>query len=137
MDEVDHINEAPPLLVDPLHGHAYMEFTPTPPKHRLCYFILVDSWWHSLFAIAHTPSYRELLVEFLSTFTFYPPRANQPPTQPHAPPLHQRFLSGFLVFGVRRRWQSSWPCALAHDMAQFFASAHQRKERGFFMAMRR
>ncbi|MFS7935662.1 hypothetical protein Hanom_Chr05g00406231 [Helianthus anomalus] len=28
----------------------------------------------------------ELLVEFLSTFTFHSPRADQSPAQPHAPP---------------------------------------------------
>ncbi|MFS7980738.1 hypothetical protein Hanom_Chr10g00942811 [Helianthus anomalus] len=53
---------------------------------RLHYFIHVDSSWQCLFELAHTPSYWELLLEFLSTFTFHPPRADQPPTQPQAPP---------------------------------------------------
>ncbi|KAJ0520805.1 hypothetical protein HanIR_Chr10g0463461 [Helianthus annuus] len=53
---------------------------------RLRYFIPLDSSSHRLFELAHTPSYRELLIEFLSTFTFHPPRADQPPAQPHAPP---------------------------------------------------
>ncbi|KAM0071751.1 putative Dilute domain-containing protein [Helianthus debilis subsp. tardiflorus] len=53
---------------------------------RLRHFIPVDSSWHRLFELAHMPSYRELLVEFLSTFTFHPPQADQPPGQPHAPP---------------------------------------------------
>ncbi|MFS7903573.1 hypothetical protein Hanom_Chr01g00025671 [Helianthus anomalus] len=46
----------------------------------------MDSLWHQLFELAHTLSYMELLVKFLLTFTFHPPRTDQPPTQPHAPP---------------------------------------------------
>ncbi|KAJ0788816.1 hypothetical protein HanPI659440_Chr05g0196311 [Helianthus annuus] len=121
---------APQPPVDQLHGHAYLEFTAStdPARHygklrrmhvgahvvvdwdaleaigerpRLRYFIPVDSPWHHLFELAHTPTYRELLVEFLSTFTFHPPRVDQPLAQPYAPPLRARFLSGLLVFGVR------------------------------------
>ncbi|KAJ0820744.1 hypothetical protein HanPSC8_Chr16g0711651 [Helianthus annuus] len=40
---------------------------------RVRRFIPVDSPWHRLFDLAHTPSYRELLVEFISSFTFHPP----------------------------------------------------------------
>ncbi|MFS7970986.1 hypothetical protein Hanom_Chr09g00827381 [Helianthus anomalus] len=109
------VRRAPPLPVDPLHGHAYLEFTAGTDAARHCrklrrmhvrlhvavdrdalkaigemfrvrYFIPVDSSWHRLFELAHTPTYRELLVEFLSTFTFHPPRANQSSSQPHAPP---------------------------------------------------
>ncbi|KAJ0696084.1 hypothetical protein HanLR1_Chr10g0352921 [Helianthus annuus] len=53
---------------------------------RLRYFIPLDSSSHRLFELAHTPSYKELLIKFLSTFTFHPPRADQPPAQPHASP---------------------------------------------------
>ncbi|MFS7951424.1 hypothetical protein Hanom_Chr07g00595011 [Helianthus anomalus] len=53
------------------------------------YFIPVDSPWQRLFELSHTPTYRELLVKFLSTFTFHPPRVVRPPTQPHAPPPHE------------------------------------------------
>ncbi|KAF5785536.1 hypothetical protein HanXRQr2_Chr10g0429791 [Helianthus annuus] len=68
---------------------------------RLRYFIPLDSSSHRLFELAHTPSYKELLIKFLSTFTFHPPRADQPPAQPHAspPPLRLRFHLGLLVFG--------------------------------------
>ncbi|MFS7936116.1 hypothetical protein Hanom_Chr05g00411651 [Helianthus anomalus] len=105
-----------PTPVDPLHGNPYLESIDSTPasrhcqklrrmhigahaaidwdaidaiseRHRVCRFIPVDSLWHRLFELAHTPSYRELLVEFLSTFTFHPPRADQPPAQPGAPPL--------------------------------------------------
>ncbi|KAF5792733.1 hypothetical protein HanXRQr2_Chr09g0409301 [Helianthus annuus] len=114
---------APPSPVDPLHGHAYLEFTAGSEVTRHCgklsrmhvgahvavdwdaleaigetprlrYFIPVDSPWHRLFELSHTPTYRELLVEFLSTFTFHPPWADQPPAQPHAhpPPPEVAFL---------------------------------------------
>ncbi|KAM0049611.1 hypothetical protein Hdeb2414_s0008g00287911 [Helianthus debilis subsp. tardiflorus] len=49
---------------------AIDEISETP---RVCQFIPVDSPWHRLFDLAHTPSYRELLVEFLLSFTFHPP----------------------------------------------------------------
>ncbi|MFS7980740.1 hypothetical protein Hanom_Chr10g00942831 [Helianthus anomalus] len=103
MDKVeDKIHEAPhpegpwapPPSVDPLHGHAYLELTPGTDSARFCgklrmmhvgSHVAVD-WMHWRPLLAHTSSYRELLVEFLSTFTFHPPRADQPPTQPQAPP---------------------------------------------------
>ncbi|KAJ0591814.1 hypothetical protein HanHA300_Chr03g0077611 [Helianthus annuus] len=104
-----------PPPVEPLQGHAYLEFIDGTPasRHcqklrrmhigahatidwdaidaisetpRVCRFIPVDSSWHRLFELAHTPSYRELLVEFLSTFIFHPLRADQPPAQADAPP---------------------------------------------------
>ncbi|MFS7965605.1 hypothetical protein Hanom_Chr09g00764181 [Helianthus anomalus] len=107
---------APPSPVDLLRGHPYLEFIDGAPAFRFCrklrrmhigshvavnwdaigaigetprlrYFIPVDSPSHRLFELAHTPSYKELLVEFLSTFTFHPPRADQSLAQPHAPPL--------------------------------------------------
>ncbi|KAM0017406.1 hypothetical protein Hdeb2414_s0027g00687751 [Helianthus debilis subsp. tardiflorus] len=124
MDKVeDQIHEAlhpegprraPPPPMDPLHDHAYLEFTPGTDTTRFCgklrrmhvgshaevdwdeleaisemprlrYFILVDSSWQCLFELAHPPGYMEQLVEFLSTFTFHPPRAVLPPPQPQAP----------------------------------------------------
>ncbi|KAJ0570357.1 hypothetical protein HanHA300_Chr05g0177111 [Helianthus annuus] len=101
--------------MDPLHGHAYLEFTAGTDTVSYCrklrrmhvgahvaidwdaleaigemprvrYFIPVDSPWHRLIELAHMPTYRELLVDFLSTFAFHPPRADQPRAQPHAPP---------------------------------------------------
>ncbi|MFS8026118.1 hypothetical protein Hanom_Chr16g01483181 [Helianthus anomalus] len=107
--------QRPPPPVDPLQGHAYLEFTPGNDVVRNCrklkrmhvrghvaiewdaldaicemtrahYFIPVDSSWDRLFVLSHMPSYRELLVEFLSTFTFHPPRVDKPPAQPQAPP---------------------------------------------------
>ncbi|KAF5761333.1 hypothetical protein HanXRQr2_Chr16g0763881 [Helianthus annuus] len=53
---------------------------------RVCRFIPVDSPWHRLFDFAHTPTYRELLVEFLSSFTFHPPGVPVPLPHPGAPP---------------------------------------------------
>ncbi|KAJ0451802.1 hypothetical protein HanHA300_Chr15g0571721 [Helianthus annuus] len=62
---------------------AIDEIIETPRVRR---FIPVDSPWHRLFELAHTPSYKELLVEFFSSFTFHPPGAAQPPAQLDAPP---------------------------------------------------
>ncbi|KAF5800087.1 hypothetical protein HanXRQr2_Chr07g0311981 [Helianthus annuus] len=46
------------------------EIAETPRVRR---FIPIDSPWHRLFDLAHMPTYRELLVEFISSFTFHPP----------------------------------------------------------------
>ncbi|KAF5810595.1 hypothetical protein HanRHA438_Chr04g0181061 [Helianthus annuus] len=107
--------EGAPPPVNPRHGHPYLEFTGDTPVARFCgkfrrmhigshaavdwdaleaigetprlrYFIPVDSSWHRLFKLAHMSRYMELLVEFLSTFTFHPPRADRSPAQSHVPP---------------------------------------------------
>ncbi|MFS7950132.1 hypothetical protein Hanom_Chr07g00579781 [Helianthus anomalus] len=164
---------------------------------RARYSVPVYSPWDRLFELLQMPSYRELLVEFLSTFTFHPPRADQPPTQPqalpHPPEVSIRFTSVWcamtqakfevhcglylqteidtdVVVGAdtwehvrakgrishvanplyrlistsiaardhRREWCTSTdvfffyrllykrPCAPAHGLAQYFASAHHR-----------
>ncbi|MFS7967465.1 hypothetical protein Hanom_Chr09g00786041 [Helianthus anomalus] len=52
---------------------------------RVRRFKPIDSPWNHLFEWAHTPSYRELLVEFLSSLTFHPPRVPVPLPHPDAP----------------------------------------------------
>ncbi|MFS8022297.1 hypothetical protein Hanom_Chr16g01437811 [Helianthus anomalus] len=120
----------------------------------------MDSSSHPLFELAYTSSYRELLVEFLSTFTFHPPRADQqlqaPPPTPeisfrHASVWHSMTLAEFSVHS--RFWHAGadtwehvkakgrisyvddplyrWSCALAHSLAQYFAFAHHRQEHEF------
>ncbi|MFS7889074.1 hypothetical protein Hanom_Chr00s000003g01602611 [Helianthus anomalus] len=105
IQETPHPRRALPLPVDPLHDHPYHEFIEGTAAFRFCrklmrmhigshvavdwdaieaigetprlrYFIHVDSSWHRLYELAHNPSYKELLVEFLSTFTFHLPRAD-------------------------------------------------------------
>ncbi|KAF5784345.1 hypothetical protein HanXRQr2_Chr11g0518451 [Helianthus annuus] len=157
---------------------------------RVRRFIPVDSPWHRLFDLAHTPTYRELLVEFLSSFTFYPPGVPVPLPHPGAPPppevsfrlagvmgsmtlaefavhcglymqeeieteiytaglvvVEKPILVGFWqVIAGADHWEHDKskgrvsfvrdplyrrPCALAHGLAQYYASAHHRQERGF------
>ncbi|KAJ0736213.1 hypothetical protein HanPI659440_Chr11g0441021 [Helianthus annuus] len=64
---------------------------------RVRRFILVDSPWYRLFDLAQTPTYMELLVEFLSSFTFYPP-GSQCRSRTQVLLLRLRFLSGLLAF---------------------------------------
>ncbi|MFS8022273.1 hypothetical protein Hanom_Chr16g01437531 [Helianthus anomalus] len=112
-----------PSPVDPLHDHTCLESTPSTDAARFCgkfrrlhvgshapvdwdaleaicetprlrYFIPIDSSWHPLFELVCTSSYRELLVEFLSTFTFHPPRADQQlPAPPPTPEVSFRHAS--------------------------------------------
>ncbi|KAJ0934298.1 hypothetical protein HanRHA438_Chr03g0105841 [Helianthus annuus] len=51
-------------------------------------FVPVDSPWDRLFELSFTPTYREILVEFLSSFEFHPRRPNEvvDPAQPPPPP---------------------------------------------------
>ncbi|KAJ0851365.1 hypothetical protein HanPSC8_Chr13g0591361 [Helianthus annuus] len=114
--------------VDTLQGHPYLEFPDGTEAARHCQklrrmyigshaaidwdamdgiaetprvrrFIPVDSPWHRLFDLAHTPTYRELLVEFLSSFTFYPPGVPAPLPHPGAPPPPE---VSFRLAGVMR-----------------------------------
>ncbi|KAF5808922.1 hypothetical protein HanXRQr2_Chr04g0151031 [Helianthus annuus] len=102
---------------DPLLNHPYLEFPPDSDaalrcgKLRKMYvgahfavswktlwelaaedwareFVPRDSPWDRLFELAFTPSYREKLIEFLSSFEFHPRRPNQvvDPAQPPTPP---------------------------------------------------
>ncbi|KAM0014628.1 hypothetical protein Hdeb2414_s0034g00725951 [Helianthus debilis subsp. tardiflorus] len=177
---------------------------------RVRRFIPVDSPWHHLFDLAHTPSYRELLVEFLSSFRFHPPGVPVPLPHPDAPPLPEvsfrlagvlrsmtlvdfavhcvlymqeeieteiytaglvvvdrptllgfwqviaganhwehekskgrvsfirdplyRFMNHMLATSIAARGLQPLvvrPCALAHGLAQYYASAHHRQEDGF------
>ncbi|XP_022008406.1 uncharacterized protein LOC110907783 [Helianthus annuus] len=197
------------------------EIAETPRVRR---FIPIDSPWHRLFDLAHTPTYRELLVEFLSSFTFHPPGEPVPlpyPGAPHPPEvsfrlagvmrsmtlaefavhcglymqeeieteiytaglvvvekptlvgfwqviagadhwehekskgrvsfvrdplyryLHHLLATSISARGYSREWCTTTdlfflycllyrrPCALAHGLAQYFASGHHRQERGF------
>ncbi|KAJ0871065.1 hypothetical protein HanRHA438_Chr11g0507911 [Helianthus annuus] len=240
--------------VDTLQGHPYLEFPDGTDAARHCQklrrmhvgshasidwdameeiaetprvrrFIPIDSPWHRLFDLAHTPTYRELLVEFLSSFTFHPP--GEPvqlpyPGAPHPPEisfrlagvmrsmtlaefavrfglymqeeieteiytaglvvvekptlvgfwqviagadhwsmisrrggcrllgthytgmyLHHLLATSISACGYSREWCTTTdlfflycllyrrPCALAHGLAQYFASGHHRQERGF------
>ncbi|XP_035841548.1 uncharacterized protein LOC110900200 [Helianthus annuus] len=113
--------------VDTLQGHPYLEFPDGTDAARHCQklrrmhvgshasidwdameeiaetprvrrFIPIDSPWHRLFDLAHTPTYRELLVEFLSSFTFHPPGEPVPlpyPGAPHPPEVSFR-LAGVM-----------------------------------------
>ncbi|KAM0036395.1 hypothetical protein Hdeb2414_s0014g00425851 [Helianthus debilis subsp. tardiflorus] len=47
-------------------------------------FVPRDSPWDRLFELSFTPSYREILIEFLSSFEFHPRRPNEAvdPAQP-------------------------------------------------------
>ncbi|KAJ0672329.1 hypothetical protein HanOQP8_Chr13g0496071 [Helianthus annuus] len=114
--------------VDTLQGHPYLEFPDGTDAARYCQklrrmyigshaaidwdaidgiaetprvrrFIPVDSPWHRLFDLAHTPSYRELLVEFLSSFTFHPPGVPVQLPHPGAPPPPE---VSFRLAGVMR-----------------------------------
>ncbi|KAM0060945.1 hypothetical protein Hdeb2414_s0004g00130131 [Helianthus debilis subsp. tardiflorus] len=208
----------PPL--DTLQGHPYLEFTDgtdaagdcqklrrmhigshaaiewdaidgiseTPRMRR---FKPVDSPWHRLFDLAHTPTYRELLVEFLSSFTFHAPGVQcrfrtqgeietevyttglvvvDKPTlvgfwqviagenhwehdkskgrvsfvrYPLYRYLHHLLATSISARGYSREWCTTTdlfflycllyrrPCALAHGLAQYYASTHHRQERGF------
>ncbi|XP_035834355.1 uncharacterized protein LOC110884635 [Helianthus annuus] len=239
--------------VDTLQGHPYLEFPDGTDAARHCQklrrmhvgshasidwdameeiaetprvrrFIPIDSPWHRLFDLAHTPTYRELLVEFLSSFTFHPPGEPVPlpyPGAPHPPEvsfrlagvmrsmtlaqfavhcglymqeeieteiytaglvvvekptlvgfwqviagadhwehekskgrvsfvrdplyryLHHLLATSISARGYSREWCTTTdlfflycllyrrPCALAHGLAQYFASGHHRQERGF------
>ncbi|KAJ0443920.1 putative golgi SNAP receptor complex, subunit 1 [Helianthus annuus] len=59
-------------------------------------FVPRDSPWDRLFELAFTPSYREILIEFLSSFEFHPRRPNQAvdPAQPPPPPEEFRRIKG-------------------------------------------
>ncbi|KAM0019185.1 hypothetical protein Hdeb2414_s0026g00682601 [Helianthus debilis subsp. tardiflorus] len=155
---------------DPLQGHPYLEFPDGTPASRHCKkhrrmhigahsaidsdaideisemprvrrFIPVDLLWHRLFELAHTPSYRELLVEFLSSFTFHPRGAAQLPAQPDAPPLRLSYMHHMLATSIAGRGYSRGvvyehrsfffycllyrrPCILAHGLAKYYTSAH-------------
>ncbi|KAM0055397.1 hypothetical protein Hdeb2414_s0006g00205591 [Helianthus debilis subsp. tardiflorus] len=239
--------------VDTLQGHPYLEFPDGTDAARHCQklrrmhvgshasidwdameeiaetprvrrFIPIDSPWHRLFDLAHTPTYRELLVEFISSFTFHPPGEPVPipyPGAPHPPEvsfrlagvqrsmtlaefavrcglymqeeieteiytaglvvvekptlvgfwqviagenhwehekskgrvsfvrdplyryLHHLLATSISACGYSREWCTTTdlfflycllyrrPCALAHGLAQYFASGHHRQERGF------
>ncbi|XP_035836908.1 uncharacterized protein LOC118484905 [Helianthus annuus] len=239
--------------VDTLQGHPYLEFPDGTDAARHCQklrrmhvgshpsidwdamdeiaetprvrrFIPIDSPWHRLFDLAHTPTYRELLVEFLSSFTFHPPGEPVPlpyPGAPHPPEvsfrlagvmrsmtlaefavhcglymqeeieteiytaglvvvekptlvgfwqviagadhwehekskgrvsfvrdplyryLHHLLATSISARGYSRGWCTTTdlfflycllyrrPCALAHGLAQYFASGYHRQERGF------
>ncbi|KAM0012949.1 hypothetical protein Hdeb2414_s0046g00746731 [Helianthus debilis subsp. tardiflorus] len=199
-------------LVDTLQGHPYLEFPDDTEAARHCQklrrmyigshaaidweprvrrFIPVDSPWHRLFDLAHTPSYRELLVEFLSSFTFYPPGSQcrsrtqeEFETEIYTAGLvvvenpilvgfwqviagadhweHDKSKGRCRLFGTHctgictillatsisaRGYSREWctttdlfflycllyrrSCALAHGLAQYYASARHRQERGF------
>ncbi|KAJ0848566.1 hypothetical protein HanPSC8_Chr13g0558991 [Helianthus annuus] len=114
--------------VDTLQGHPYLEFPDGTDAARHCQklrrmhvgshasidwdameeiaetprvrrFIPIDSPWHRLFDLAHTPTYRELLVEFISSFTFHPPGEPVPIPYPGAPPPPE---VSFRLAGVQR-----------------------------------
>ncbi|MFS7987978.1 hypothetical protein Hanom_Chr11g01029151 [Helianthus anomalus] len=114
---------------DTLQGHPYLAFPNGTPSTRHCQklrrmhigshaaidwdaideiretvrvrrFIPVDSPWHHLFELAHTPSYKELLVAFLSSFTFHP-HGPQCRFRIQMLPLHLRFHSSSLAFCFR------------------------------------
>ncbi|XP_022038757.1 uncharacterized protein LOC110941430 isoform X2 [Helianthus annuus] len=186
-------------------------------------FVPVDSPWDRLFELSFTPTYREILVEFLSSFEFHPRRPNEvvDPAQPPPPPevsfrmagqaremslaqfavhsglyteaeiatdlytkglvmidkptllgfwdliadirhwdhhqskgrstliedplfryLHKMISTSITARNKSREWCTSGdlfflycllykrPCALAYGLAQYFASAHHRQERG-------
>ncbi|MFS7956523.1 hypothetical protein Hanom_Chr07g00655581 [Helianthus anomalus] len=96
--------ERPPA--DSLPNHPYLEFPPEsdaalrcdklPKMHVGAHFAVSwktlrelaaedwarefvprDSPWDRLFELAFTPSYREILIEFLSSFKFHPRRPDQ------------------------------------------------------------
>ncbi|XP_035838274.1 uncharacterized protein LOC118485879 [Helianthus annuus] len=102
---------------DPLENHPYLEFPPESEAALRCEklrkmhigehfavswktlrklevedwvrgFVPVDSPWDRLFELSFTPTYREILVEFLSSFEFHPRRPNEvvDPAQPPPPP---------------------------------------------------
>ncbi|MFS7946645.1 hypothetical protein Hanom_Chr06g00538811 [Helianthus anomalus] len=46
-------------------------------RERAQEFILAGSLWDRLFELSHMPSYREILIEVLSSFEFRPRRVDQ------------------------------------------------------------
>ncbi|KAJ0598956.1 hypothetical protein HanHA89_Chr04g0171371 [Helianthus annuus] len=155
--------------VDTLQGHPYLEFPDGTDAARHCQklrrmhvgshasidwdameeiaetprvrrFIPIDSPWHRLFDLAHTPTYRELLaagreeieteiytaglvvVEKPTLVGFWQVIAGAD----HWEHEKSKGRVSFVRDPLYRR-----PCALAHGLAQYFASGHHRQERGF------
>ncbi|KAJ0865498.1 hypothetical protein HanRHA438_Chr12g0541171 [Helianthus annuus] len=104
-------------MPDPLENHPYLEFPPESDAALRCEklrkmhvgahfavcwktlrklaaedwareFIPRGSPWDRLFELSYMPTYREILVEFLSSFEFHPRRPDQvvDPAQPPPPP---------------------------------------------------
>ncbi|KAM0059068.1 hypothetical protein Hdeb2414_s0005g00177331 [Helianthus debilis subsp. tardiflorus] len=118
--EMQRLEQQP---VDPLLIHPYLEFPPDSKAVGHCAkltrmhvasqdtvewvfietigemaiaheFISIDSPWNRLFELSYMPTYRELLVEFLSPFSFHPCRGGQSEERhdyAHSPPPEVSF----------------------------------------------
>ncbi|KAF5761842.1 hypothetical protein HanXRQr2_Chr16g0769791 [Helianthus annuus] len=107
---------------------------------RVRRFIPVDLPWHRLFDLAHTPTTGSCWSSSFrySHFTLLGSSAASAPRY-----LHHLLATSISARGYSREWCTTTdlfflycllyrrPCALAHGLAQYYASAHHRQERGF------